>query len=121
MRKLYVTTKELTGGTRLIGELSETDSGYQFKYRLGGSLPEWFLLLDEFPDVTKVYNGSDVERFIGRIIPSRNSKYLSGLLASANMTEYDEWELLKVFGLRNISPQDAFLHEHLPEGTVVYG
>ena len=119
-RQLYVTSKFLTGGTRLIGILSENNGEYRFEYKLNGQLQEWFLLLDEFPDVNKVYTGDDVERFIYRIIPKRDSRYINELLESANTSEYDVWELLKVFGQRNVSRQDAYLHEELPEGAIVY-
>ena len=119
-RQFFVTSKHVTGGARLIGILSENQDGYKFEYKLNGKLQEWFLLIDEFPDVSKIYTGEEVERFINRIIPPKDNIYINELMESANLSTYDVWEMLKVFGLRNCSRQDAYLHEMLPEGVVVY-
>ena len=119
-RQLYVTSKEFTEGRHLIGILTELSEGnYQFEYKLDGKFQEWYLLIKEFPDPKKVYNGSDVERFINRLVPKRSSPYLELLLESANLKEYNEWEMIKVFGLRNMK-DDAFLFEKLPERVVIY-
>ena len=36
-----------------------------------------------------------------------------------NPMYHDTWKLLKVFGLRNMK-EDAYLHETLPEGVILY-
>jgi len=118
-RQLYVTSKAFPDGTRLIGILSEANGEYQFEYKLGGYIPEWFLVIDEFPDVSKRYNGSQVEKFVKRIIPKKDGLYINELLEGANLKEYETWEMLKVFGLRNMR-EDAYLHETLPEGAIIY-
>ena len=140
LRKLYVTTKAyggkwetvdgipmiVGGNPRLMGILTELEKGkYQFEYKLGG-MPvrerQGRLTIDEFPDIRKIYtsdNGNEVENFIYRIIPREDDFYAKASLKSAKLTEYDVWELLKVFGLRNMR-EDAYLHEVLPKGTTVY-
>jgi len=119
-RQLYVTSKKFKEGRILIGILTEiaTDD-YRFEYKLDGKAQQWHLPLREFPDVTKTYEGADVERFINRVVPRRDSVNIKLALESANLTEYDTWEMLKVYGLRNMK-DDAFLFENLPEGVVMY-
>jgi hypothetical protein len=120
MRKLYVLSKPLGNKPRLIGELTEENGEYAFEYKLGGTFPEWFLEIDEFPDPKRKYVGNEVRPFIERIIPKPNSAYISRFLKSADILSYDEWELLKYCG--KFSPQeDAFLYEKLPERVVSYG
>ena len=75
-RELYVTSKNLSTGTRLIGILSEMDGEYTFEYKLGEYIPEWFLVIKEFPDISRVYKGHEVHRFVERIIPSRDALFL---------------------------------------------
>jgi len=118
-RQLYVTSKSLKSGTRLIGILSEENGKYEFEYKLGGFVQEWFLVIKEFPNVSIKYRGSEVERFIERIIPSKDAPYLDKMLENANVIEYDTWELLKAFGKKN-KKEDAYLYEVLPEGTLMY-
>jgi hypothetical protein len=57
---------------RLIGELTEENGEYTFKYRLGDTLPEWYLKLEYFPDITKIYKGAEVRPFVEVIVPDRN-------------------------------------------------
>ena len=119
-RKLYVTSKEFGEGRILIGILTEVSEGnYSFEYKLDGKVQEWHLPIREFPDVTKTYNGSDVERFIDRFVPKPDDWYIHLALESANLQEYDVWELLKAFGARN-KREDAFLFESLPERIIMY-
>ena len=118
-RKLYVTSKALKSGTRLIGILSENGGKYKFEYKLGDYIPEWFLLLKDFPNISVEYTGKEVENFISRFVPDKDDKHLQGLLESANLKEYDVWEMLKAFGPRN-KRDDAFIHETLPEGVIIY-
>jgi len=118
-RQLYVTSKEFKKGRRLIGILSENDGEYTFQYKLGEFIPEWFLVIKEFPDISRTYNGSEVERFVERIIPSRDAPYLDKIMENANVEKYDEWELLKAFGTMNMR-EDAFLYESLPDGVITY-
>ena len=119
-RQLYVTTKEFTEGRILIGVLIEEKADeYKFRYKLDGKVQKWHLPIREFPDVTKVYEGDDVKRFISRIIPEKDSPYIKHALVAANIKEYDTWELLKVFGQRN-KREDAFVFENLPEGIIAY-
>jgi hypothetical protein len=119
-RKLYVTTKLFIGGRRLIGILSEVDGQFQFEYKLGNKRRESFCYLDEFPVQDKVYVGAEADKFVYRMIPRKDHRFINELLASANLKEYNVWEMLKVFGQRNVSKQDAYLYEALPEGTVIY-
>lgn len=119
-RMLYVTSKALEGKPRLIGVLSENDGRYKFEYKLGGKLQEWFLLIDEFPDVNKVYEGAEVEQFIFRTIPREDNFYIKEFMESYNLARYDVWDMLKAFGPNNVSKQDAFLYEELPEGVILY-
>ncbi len=119
MRYLYVMSKNFENKPRLIGILSEDNGKYRFEYKLDGKIQEWFLLIDEFPDVNKRYEGNDVCKFVSRMIPQRDSIYIDELLKSANLNEYDEWEMLKVFGQRNMK-QDAYIYEHLPMGAILY-
>lgn len=120
-RKLYVTSKEFTEGRILIGVLTELEEGsYQFEYKLGGEAREWHLPIREFPDVTRVYNGQDVDKFIDRLIPKRDSFYIAEALESVRLSSYDSWEMLKAFGKKGDSRQETFLFEDMPERTVVY-
>lgn len=119
-RQLYVTSKEFDEGRILIGILTELSKGsYQFEYKLNGKVQKWHLPIKEFPDVRKVYNGSDVEKFIDRLVPRPESLYIKEALELASLTEYDKWEMIKVFGQRNMK-DDAFLFETLPDRTIVY-
>jgi hypothetical protein len=77
------------------------------------------LIINEFPDVTQIYTGIEVENFIFRIIPREDNIYVKGIMKTANVTEYDVWELLKALGCFN-PQEDVYLHEILPEGTIVY-
>jgi hypothetical protein len=125
-RKLYVTTKVLQIdshlGPHLIGILSENAGRYQFEYKLGGKLPKRYFLLDEFPDIRKVYTGTEVEKFIFGIIPERTHRFVNEFLKAANLKEYDVWGLLQYnASMSRFSPREAgLLHEQLPEGTVIY-
>lgn len=119
MRRLYVMSKSLEGKPRLIGILSEDGGEYQFEYKLGGKWQEWFLRLEEFPELNRVYKGKEVDIFVSRMIPSKSSKYLKELLEGADLEEYNEWEMLKVFGQRNMR-EDAYLYENIPEGAILY-
>ena len=120
-RKLYVTTKEFREGRILIGILTElNESNYQFEYKLGGKVQEWHLPIKEFPDVTKVYNGRDVQRFIDRMIPKKDSHYIKLALEKAGLTEYNTWEMLKAYGLSGDSRSEVFLYEKMPERIVMY-
>ena len=120
MRKLYVLSKPIDNKPRrLIGELTEESGEYTFKYRLGDTLPEWFLIIDEFPDITKVYRGEEVRPFINRNTPRPDSKYIKLFLEEAGLMEYDEWALLKQQGRFN-PRQDAYLYETLPLEAIVY-
>lgn len=99
--------------------LSEENGVYSFEYRLGNTLPEWFLLIDEFPDITKKYTGNDVEKFIFRLIPRKDNVYINELMKTAELSDYDVWEFLKVFGDKNMK-QDDYLYESLPKEIIRY-
>jgi hypothetical protein len=86
---------------------------------MGGKLPEWYLLLDEFPDVTKVYTGDEAWKFVNRFVPEPDHMFIKQLLDSAGLEEYDAWECLKVFGKRNVR-MDVYLYEEIPEGAIIY-
>jgi hypothetical protein len=119
MRQLYVLSKALNEMPRLIGVLQEHEGQYTFEYKLGGTFPEWFLELDEFPDPCVKYQGEEIDRFIKRLLPPRDSIYIKELLESANLESYVVWEMLKVFGLRNMR-EDCYLYETLPKGAKLY-
>jgi len=120
MRKLYVCSKNMGGdGARLIGILSEEEGKYQFEYRLGGILHEWFLKIEEFPDLSRIYLDAEVRPFVERIIPRRESRYIHGFLKAAELEQYDEWEFLKYCGAHNMR-EDAYLYECLPDGVIRY-
>lgn len=117
---LYVTSKALEGIPRLIGILSENNGRYTFEYKLGGKLQEWFLRIDEFPDLTRTYDGEEVEKFIYRLIPPKDNIYIPEFLKTYNLPCYDVWEFLKAMGSHNPSRQDAFLYEKLPKNCILY-
>ena len=120
-RKLYVTSKEFREGRILIGILTEINEGnYQFEYKLNGKVQEWHLPLKEFPEVTKTYNGRDVQKFIDRMIPNKEYKFIKQALESVDMAEYDAWEMLRRFGKKGDSRNEVFLLDNLPERTVIY-
>jgi hypothetical protein len=119
MRKLYLLSKPLQGVQHLIGILSEENGEYQFEYKFGGKLPAWYLSVEEFPEYNKKYAGKDVEKFIYSYIPKPNDEYINGFLKSANLDEYDKWELLKYCGQYDPVTQRS-LKEELPEGVCVY-
>lgn len=119
MRQLYVLSKAIENKPRLIGVLSEDNGVYHFEYKLGNILPEWFLLLDEFPDVTRVYEGHEVEKFIFRLIPRSDNVYIKELMNTAGLQDYDVWEFLKAFGDKNMR-QDAYIYESLPDEVIRY-
>lgn len=121
MRKLFVLSKPVDNRPRLIGELTEENGEYQFKYRLGGTFPEWYLQLREFPYADKEYSGDDVYRFVKRLIPARNDNYIRSWLRDAKLRKYDEWGLLKFYGKRNVIQADAFIYEDIPQEAVIYG
>ena len=118
-RQLYVTSKNFGDATYLIGLLTEDNGVFKFEYKLGGILQAWYLLIQDFPDVSKTYEGAKVEHFINRFVPPQDHKFYKQLMVSANLTEHNVWEMLKVFGLRNMQ-QDAYLHEELPKNIIIY-
>ena len=121
-RKLYVLTRELVGGRRLIGVISEINGKYGFEYRLGGKLPEWFLLIDQFPDVTKIYNDEETRKFVMRFVPPKDFWVIDEILKTHGLNEYNEWELLKAIGKISCGSIDLYyLSEELSESVVVYG
>jgi len=126
MRQLYLLSKPFDNRPRLIGVLSELAEGvgekegeYQFEYKLGGTFPEFFLVVDEFPDPKKVYRGAEARPFVNRIVPKRNSRYIKGFLEEVNLTEYNEWAFLKYCG-RKIIEDETFLSESIPEEAILY-
>ena len=120
-RKLYVTSKEFREGRILIGILTElSEDNYQFEYKLDGKVQEWHLPIKEFPDVTKIYNGRDVQRFIDRMIPKKDSYYVEEALKKVGLVEYNTWEMLKAFGMSGDSRCEIFLYEKMPERIVLY-
>ena len=134
MRKLYVcskslpTKKGLGNQPRLIGVLTELKPGgnkpeqygeYQFEYKLGEEFPEWFLKLEEFPDISRVYrNTPEVTRFIKRFLPTSDFKYLQDVLDSRGLKHYDEWRLLTNDGIN----EHSYVHLHvvLPSNVMAY-
>jgi hypothetical protein len=118
-RLLYVLSKPINNQPRLIGKLAEQDGEYTFEYTLGKTLPEWFLILDEFPDIRKTYRGREVRPFVERLTPRPNDFYIKLLLENAGLQEYDEWALLKAQGGFN-PRQDAYLYENLPMEAIIY-
>jgi len=120
MHKLYALSKAIDGKPRLIGELTEKNGKYSFKYRLGGVFPEWYLELDEFPDPVKIYGDEEVRPLINRLIPKPDSVYIKPALKEANLTEYDEWGLLVYYGRRNMK-EDVYFFESILERAVIYG
>ena len=119
-RKLYATSKKLASGTRLIGILTENNGEYRFEYKLDGKVQKWFLVIKEFPDVTQVYTGEVVKKFVDCFVPERDHWGIDDYLEQAGLSEYDEWELLKFLGPRGIRSGNFFLHESLPEGVIVF-
>jgi len=121
-RQLYVTTKEFESGRHLIGilteECQETNS-YSFEYKTNGTVPKWYMLLDEFPDVNKKYNGSDVQKLLDRFVPNRDDMYLSLFLERMGTTMYDVWNFLVFYG-QSDPRRKAFLYVTLPEGVITY-
>jgi hypothetical protein len=119
MRQLYVTDNHPTTPT-LIGVLTEIKPGgkdpygqrgeYTFEYKTDNPA----LRTAGFPDLSKVYTGSDMLDWLAKFLPAKNSeKFFNGLLESAELTEYDEWEWLKAFGKRNVNT-DALLSDVIP-------
>ena len=129
LRKLYVTSKafggkwEMVNGKKtlfsgnpiLIGTLTELEKNkYQFEYHTK-SLPHGNII-GEFPDLTRIYTGKDVDNFIYRIIPREDNIYASAIMKTYKITEYDVWDLLvacATFG----GHDEILLFENLPEGT----
>jgi hypothetical protein len=101
----------------LIGTLTENDGEYSFRYNFKNAFPKAYLKIWEFPDVNKIYNDAETRKFVNKLIPPKNYMYLDIALKTANLTEYDEWELLKFYGLR--SDDNAVLYETLPEGAII--
>jgi hypothetical protein len=120
MRTLYALSKPIEGKPRLIGELTEENGEYSFRYMLGNTFPEWFLQIDEFPDPVKKYGNDEVRPLIRRLIPEPDSIYLQPALKAANLNEYDEWGLLKCYGQRNMQ-EDVYLFEEMPEQVITCG
>ena len=130
LRKLYVTTKayggqwEIVDGKRklsgghpiLIGILTELEKErYRFEYKTGGC-NVFRLMINEFPDVAKVYSDYEVDKFIYRIIPRPDKMYVGGIMKRHDIAEYDVWRLLVACGKSGVH-DDAYLYEELPIGT----
>jgi hypothetical protein len=123
MRKLYMLSALLDGKPRcLIGELTENNGKYSFKYRLGtGELPEWFLRIKEFPDTQKIYGDEDVRKLFSRMIPAPNGFFIKEALETAGLTEYGEWKMIKYCGKFGTRQNDVYFFENIPDGTILYG
>jgi len=118
-RKLYVLSKPLERGPRLIGVLTEKDGEFEFEYKMSGTVKEWFMVINEFPDVRKKYKGDAVKKFINRFILSKDDPSVDKLLNYVGLKEYDTWELLKARGHVNVRG-DAYLCESIPQGAIIY-
>ena len=149
MRQLYVCSPALPDKTdndkrkhRLIGILSElvpaqsdfTPGEYMFMYHIGGTFEPAgakgnycsCLRISEFDDPTGCYRGKSV---YGNLVhkfmphPPGETRYTQNAyresLASAGLTEYDEWELLKHYG-KNDMHRQTYLFEELPEEVILY-
>jgi len=120
VRTLYVLSKPIGGKPpRLIGELTENNGEYSFEYKLGGKLQEWFLAIEDFPDLTKKYTGKPVEEYIYHFIPRINDSMAKLSVKAAKLAEYDVWELLKFYGKRNMQ-EIGLLYKELPKDVIVY-
>jgi hypothetical protein len=121
MRKLYALSKPIDGKPqRLIGELSEENGEYTFKYRLCGKFPEWFLRLDEFPQANKIYKGNEVQPFVERKTPKRTSRFINQFMAQLGLTEYDEWAFLTYCGNAVVGSDETYLLTDLPKEVIIY-
>ena len=119
MRQLYVMSEPPNSNftqNYLIGMLSENNGKYSFQYSFKNDFPLSFLKIQEFPDVGKTYGDSETRKFISKIIPPENYEFINLALETANLTEYDEWELLKHCG--QSAEGNAFLYTELPKGAI---
>lgn len=128
MRQLYVTTNCST--PTLIGILTELKPGpnepygqrgeYQFEYTLGKIPPKEYLKIEHFPDMTTIYTGSNVLKWLANYLPASNGKrFFETLLKTAGLTEYDEWEWLKSMGQRNVNT-NVLLFDEIPKEIIRY-
>jgi hypothetical protein len=122
MRCLYLLSKPLPKPI-LLGVLTELKEGYgetpgeyRFEYKIKGKEFN-LLLMEDLPDINKIYEGDEVRPFINSLVPSPNDKKIDVCLKSANLTEYNEWELLKS---KWIPESEGSLVDVLPEKVVVY-
>ena len=128
MRKLYLLSKPFDNRPRLIGVLSELREGkgdkegeYQFEYKLGGvsNPPEYFLVVDEFPDIQKVYRGAEARPFVERVLPKRDSIFINEFYKNAGISDYEEWALMKYCG-QKLFEDETSLCEYVPKGAILY-
>jgi len=128
MRKLYLLSKPFNNKPRLIGVLSElkesngdVEGEYQFEYKLGGvsEPPEYFLTVREFPDITKVYRGKEARRFVNRVIPPPDDRFIRDFFKYAGINEYNEWALMKYCG-QKLCEDETSLRESIPKEAILY-
>jgi hypothetical protein len=101
------------------GVSPEQQGVYEFEYQISGKFHENCLYLHKLDDPSKVYDNSEIAHITKNWLPQPNSIWLDGLLKTAGLTEYDEWEWLKYFG-KVERQHDAFLYENLPEDVIRY-
>lgn len=85
----------------IIGELSRNDQ-YEFKYgfEVEEAIENGFELLIPFVDLDKVYKSDTLFSAFSSRLPDRKRRGIENILKKYNMSEFDEYELLKKSGAR---------------------
>ena len=95
---LYLVWKDKDNNKYKIGELYKEDNSFYFRYLLATvktAIENGFELLVAFPQLNALYDNPQLFPAFASRVPDKRRPEIKKILETYNMTEYDEFELLK--------------------------
>jgi hypothetical protein len=115
METLYLINADDDDKQYLIGELSNDNGRYTFKYTLtSNEHPEGFYSIPTFRNFDEVYTSDKLFLFFAYRMYDRRRPDIKEILGSYGLEEYDEWKLLKATNGRLMTDKYELLSELNP-------
>lgn len=95
---LYLVWKDKDNNKHKVGELYKEENKFYFKYLLDTvktAMEKGFELLVAFPQLNALYDNPQLFPAFASRLPDKRRPEIKRILDTYNMTEYDEFELLK--------------------------
>ncbi|MCL2860677.1 MAG: hypothetical protein FWF46_09130 [Oscillospiraceae bacterium] len=95
---LYLVWTDSEDNKYKVGTLYKEDNGYHFKYNLEEvkkAMEKGFTLLIPFPNINATYDNPELFAIFGARVPDKKRPEIKKILETYDLTEYDEFELLK--------------------------